>query len=108
MANLIVHPKTGIYQFRKVVPPKLRSKIGKREVKKSLETRDLAEARRRHAILSAELEQSWAKLKAEPEQSSADPTVIQLTGEQVVALSGDIYRALLRQHGEDPGSAKTW
>nr|WP_321982901.1 DUF6538 domain-containing protein [uncultured Cohaesibacter sp.] len=34
------HPKTGIYDYRKVVPVPLRAVIGKREEKRSLKTKD--------------------------------------------------------------------
>ncbi|WP_456763202.1 DUF6538 domain-containing protein [Bradyrhizobium sp. USDA 4011] len=40
------HPKTGIYQLRKVVPDDLRKLVGKREEKLSLQTRDPAEERK--------------------------------------------------------------
>lgn len=38
-------PRTGIYYFRKVIPPELRPAFGKREYKVSLGTRDPLEAR---------------------------------------------------------------
>jgi hypothetical protein len=53
------HPKTGIYQLRKVVPEDLRKFVGKREEKVSLQTRDPAEAKVRHPskrLTSADLE----------------------------------------------------
>ena len=53
------HPKTGIYQLRKVVPEDLRKFVGKHEEKVSLQTRDPAEAKVRHAskrLTSADLE----------------------------------------------------
>jgi len=37
--------KTGIYEFRRVVPERLRLVFGKREVVRSLGTRDAAEAK---------------------------------------------------------------
>ncbi|WP_166036855.1 DUF6538 domain-containing protein [Sphingosinicella sp. YJ22] len=38
-------PRTGIYYFRKVIPPELRPAFGKREYKVSLGTRDPVEAK---------------------------------------------------------------
>src|SRR6266404_3370582 len=38
------HPATSVYWLRKVVPFKLREKLGKRELKWSLQTKDRAEA----------------------------------------------------------------
>jgi hypothetical protein len=43
------HPRSGVYYLRKGVPEDLRELVGKREEKRSLETRDPAEAKRRHA-----------------------------------------------------------
>jgi len=37
-------PRTGVYYFRKVVPKLLRSKLGKTEIKISLNTKDPREA----------------------------------------------------------------
>ena len=41
------HPKSGVYWLRKGVPEDLRKLVGKREEKRSLQTRDPAEAKRR-------------------------------------------------------------
>ena len=40
MTQPFKHPKTGIYDYRKVVPELLRAVIGKREEKRSLKTKD--------------------------------------------------------------------
>jgi hypothetical protein len=48
------------------VPEDLRELVGKREEKRSLQTRDPAEAKRRHAEALAEIEQRWANLRAGP------------------------------------------
>ena len=43
------HPKTGVYWYRKVVPDRARHLFGgKREVRRSLRTKDRAEARVRY------------------------------------------------------------
>jgi hypothetical protein len=44
MARPWKHPKTGLYWLRKRVPDALRAKVGRREVRRSLGTRDPAEA----------------------------------------------------------------
>ena len=43
------NPATGVYHFRKVVPEALRAAVGKREIKLSLRTRDMREAKLRQA-----------------------------------------------------------
>jgi hypothetical protein len=46
------------------VPDDLRTRIGKREEKLTLKTRDPVEAKRLHAAALAALEQRWANLRA--------------------------------------------
>src|SRR5271166_1397403 len=60
------HPKTGVYWLRKRVPDDLRTRVGKREEKRSLKTRDPAEAKRQLVQALAELETRWANLRAGP------------------------------------------
>jgi hypothetical protein len=60
------HPKIGIYWLRKAVPEDLRPLIGEREEKRSLKTRDPAEAKRRHLEALTELGAQWANLRAGP------------------------------------------
>jgi hypothetical protein len=58
------HPKTGIYWFRKRVPDELRGVVGKLEEKRSLNTRDPAEAKVRHLAVLSEVETRWRNLRA--------------------------------------------
>jgi hypothetical protein len=60
------HPSSGVYWLRKGVPEDLRKLVGKREEKRSLQTRDPVEAKRRHAEALAEIESQWANLRAGP------------------------------------------
>ncbi|WP_114188919.1 DUF6538 domain-containing protein [Microvirga aerophila] len=60
------HPKTGVYWLRKRIPEDLRPILDKREEKRSLKTRDPAEAKRRHLEALTELEVQWANLRAGP------------------------------------------
>jgi hypothetical protein len=57
------HPKTGIYWLRKVVPDDLRAVVGKREFKFSLKTKDVTEAKQRHAAEVAKIEAKLANLR---------------------------------------------
>lgn len=63
MTRPFKHPDSGVYWFRKVVPADLRALVGKREEKQSLQTKDPALARRRHAEALAEVEARWANLR---------------------------------------------
>jgi hypothetical protein len=58
------HPKTGVFYFRRAVPERLRAGLGKREIKVSLGTKDLAEAKRRFAAEAARCEALFAKAAA--------------------------------------------
>ena len=60
------HPKSGVYWVRKRVPDDLLKLVGKREEKRSLQTRDPGEAKRRHVEALVEIEGRWANLRAGP------------------------------------------
>ena len=63
MAQPFKHPSSGIYYLRRKVPPELQSALG-REFKKSLKTRDPAEAKGRFARAWAESEEAFALARA--------------------------------------------
>ncbi len=54
------HPQTGIYYLYKELPPHLRAEMGKRQVRRSLKTRDPGEAKRLFVMAHAELEREMA------------------------------------------------
>lgn len=93
------HPKTGIFQFRKRVPSHLQALVGKKEEKTSLGTRDPAEARILHARMLADVEARWRQLSYGR---------ISLSQKQAEAIAGEIYREMVANHEENPGSADTW
>ena len=63
MARPWKHPKTGVYWLRKAVPKELRAIVGKLDEKKTLGTKEPAEAKRLHASALADLEAQWAQLR---------------------------------------------
>ena len=65
------HRKTGVYYFRKVVPSDLRPLVGKWEDKRTLGTKDPAEARKLHAELAVVVEREWSALRS-PALSQSD------------------------------------
>src|SRR3954471_1447774 len=93
------HPKTGIYQLRKVVPDDLRKLVGKREEKVSLQTRDPAEAKVRHAKALAELEARWANLRVGPKL---------LTEREAHQLAVVSYQRWLEQYRDNPSQQTSW
>jgi hypothetical protein len=90
MARPWKHPKTGIYWLRKRVPDDLRVRLGKREEKFTLKTRNPSEAKCLHAAALAALEQRWADLRAPVRQlDQADFHKVTITTfERCVAASG--------------------
>jgi integrase len=101
------HERTGIYQFRKVVPERLRPLVGKREVKISLGTRDPQEAKTRHATTASEVEAEWLRLERIADGLVGEERT-KLSLQQIVALAGEIYDGLIAQHGADPGPPSHW
>jgi integrase len=93
------HPNSGVYWLRKGVPEDLRALVGKREEKRSLQTRDPAEAKRRHAEALAELEVRWANLRAGPKS---------LTEREAHQLAAPYHDRWLVQHRDNPGGQTVW
>lgn len=94
MSRRTRHPVTGIYQFRKRDPEQLIPLIGKREERVSRGTRDPQEAKIAHARILAATEARWRQLAA---------GVISVSQKQSVAISGEIYRAMITENEDDPG-----
>jgi hypothetical protein len=93
------HPKTGIYWLRKRIPDALQPLVGKREVKRSLDTRDPAEAKRRHVQALAEVEAQWTNLRAGPHL---------LTEREAHDLATIAHDRWLDLHRDNPSEQTLW
>lgn len=93
------HPKTGVYWLRKRVPADLVAVIGRAEEKRSLQTKDAAEAKRRHLKLLSEMEGRWANLRVGPTR---------LTERQAHDLAARIREDVLAAHSDNPSQFKDW
>ena len=80
------NPKTGVFWFRRRVPRDLLALVGKREEKASLGTKEVGEAKRRHAAHAALVESRWANLRS---------GVRQLNMLEVHAIAGEFYEDLI-------------
>lgn len=80
------HPKTGIFWFRRRVPKDLLALVGKREEKTTLGTKDVGEAKRRHAAHAALVERRWENLRAGARR---------LNLQEVNAIAGEFYEDLI-------------
>ncbi|SDR08945.1 hypothetical protein SAMN05519103_00696 [Rhizobiales bacterium GAS113] len=95
MSRPFKHPETGVYYFRKAVPDHLREALGKREEKRSLRTKEPAEARRKFAAVASEVERQCATLRSD---------AVSLTHKEAYALAGRWYGWFVSRFEDDPGS----
>ena len=93
------HPDSGVYWFRRAVPADLRTLVGKREEKRSLQTKDPSIARRRHAEALAEVEIRWANLRG------GSRTLSEREAHQLAAVSHDRWLELYK---DNPSEQATW
>jgi hypothetical protein len=93
------HPTTGVYWLRKRVPVDLHVRVGKREEKRSLKTRDPAEAKRRHLQALSDLEVQWANLRAGPRT---------LTEREAHDLATVVHDHWLKIHRDNPSEQNVW
>src|SRR4051794_25511214 len=93
------HPKTGIYWLRKRVPADLVGVLGRAEEKRSLKTRDAAEAKRLHLQALAEIEARWSNLRAGPAA---------LTEREAHTLASRVYTNLLDLYRDNPSKFTFW
>lgn len=93
------HPKTGVYYFRVRVPADLVGVLGRAEVKASLGTKDPLLAKERFAQRAGEVSAEWAALRARP---------VAIPHRQLVALSGKLYRRIMKMFEDEPGESDLW
>lgn len=99
MSRPQLHPRSGVYWLRKRVPADLVTIVGRREEYFSLQTRDPAEAKRRHAEELLKLEQRWAGLRAGPRS---------LAEVEAHELSRVVHDQWLDQHRSNPSEQTFW
>lgn len=81
MTYIRKHPKTGVYEYRRVVPEALRAGVGKREIRRTLGTRDANEAKRLGHEVAAEVDRLLQEAEADapalgtPSENTALPIV---------------------------------
>ncbi|MEP9373542.1 DUF6538 domain-containing protein [Mesorhizobium sp. KR1-2] len=110
------HPRTGVYWYRQRVPVFLITvakgkrvtvtidgristpKIGN-ELTVSLDTKDVAEAKRRANEAQAEFDRIWLSFEERP---------VSLTLRQAVALAGEFYHVMRKALEDDPGESAMW
>jgi integrase len=103
-----LHPRTKVYYFRKGVPSSLRQMVGKSEIKISLKTKDLEEAKVAHRRLSTKIERDWAQLSPAPQIVEAKRKVLIASRHDIAALAGEMYREMVRRQEKEPGDEAVW
>lgn len=108
-------PGVDVYYFRKAVPEALWDVVGRREIRRTLRTRDPEVAKARHAEISLEVAAEWDRLRdivARQRMLEAkaphEVRLISLSQKDAHALAGELYREHVAAHEDDPGSAVEW
>ena len=91
MTYLWRHPHTGVYYFRRAVPNPLRIALGKTMVKKSLGTKNVAEAKRRAHPLAVQTEAEFEAAR----KHQAAPIRTELTDREMAFLVDAYHHQLL-------------
>jgi len=86
--------RTGIYEFRKRVPEDLQPILKKKEIVKSLGTKDATEARLLFARVAVEIEERFAALRRD---------ITTLNEREASVMAGEIYRQKVAVNVDDPG-----
>ncbi|WP_422033972.1 DUF6538 domain-containing protein [Reyranella sp.] len=104
MARPWRHPKSGKLYFRKAIPERLRKAAGLREFKRSLDTSDAREGRKRHSAMAGEYDALIERLEAPPLPTVEAEQVqaIAVTPGDLHALAGDLWRWLLERYTASP------
>lgn len=95
------HPKTGGYYVRVRVPTEMVEAVGQTWVKRTLGTKDPAEAKRRFPAALQGVQRQWEMARQKPAP---------LSRQQVMALAGAVYRELSGrfQGRADGADAEEW
>jgi hypothetical protein len=101
------HPQTGIYYLYKEIPPHLRAEMGRRQVRRSLRTRDPAEAKRLFVQAHAELEREMAEAEA---RMAARASADEISPERAAATVDRWLREVkpAQAYARWPSLATTW
>ncbi|PZX38975.1 hypothetical protein LY56_02984 [Roseinatronobacter thiooxidans] len=99
MSRPVKNSKTGVFYFRQKTPADLRRTFGKAEVSWSLNTKDEAEAKTRHAEAFQKQARVWQALRAKPEP---------IPHKKIMTMAGGFYRTLVASVEDEPGEPSMW
>ena len=95
--------KSANLQYRRRVPLDVQQAVGKRWVERSLNTADPREAKKRAAIITAELDRTWDTLRG-----AATPLQRWQQGSQWLAQQPSIYPPEYTGEPDDPADPTVW
>ncbi|RWP12306.1 MAG: hypothetical protein EOR00_27170 [Mesorhizobium sp.] len=120
MSRPTKHRKTGVYWFRKRVPADIAVLTGRKEVNKTLGTKDPEEAKRKFAEVLSEYELEWAQLRlgdgsvngsgsGGPDAADADELTPRLiTDREAHLLATTVHDEWLARFYDNPSEQLHW
>lgn len=120
MSRPTKHRKTGVYWFRKRLPADIAALTGRREVNKTLGTKDPEEAKRKYAEVLAGFEREWAQLRlgnhwvngsslSRPAAAGVDALAPRLiTDREAHLLAAAVHDEWLAKFQENPSEQLHW
>lgn len=93
------HPRTGTYWFRARVPTDLVAIVGRREVTRTLGTKNPSEAKARWAEVRAEFDTYWSNLRCGPRE---------ITEREAHEFASIFYTQWLNAHRDNPSQQTFW
>ncbi|MBM2711035.1 tyrosine-type recombinase/integrase [Mesorhizobium caraganae] len=112
MSRPVKHRKTGVYWFRKRLPADIAALTGRKEVNKTLGTKEPEEAKRRYAEVLAEFEADCSRIRlgvghGEPTQKAVSPAR-PITDREAHSLAQTVHDEWLAKFYDNPSEQLHW
>ncbi|ESY94841.1 DUF6538 domain-containing protein [Mesorhizobium sp. LNHC209A00] len=116
MSRPVKHRKTGVYWFRKRLPADIAALTGRKEVNKTLGTKDPEEAKRKYAVVLAEFEADCSRLRLgaargelkEQPTGGIEPARRSITDREAHSLAQTVHDEWLKKFYENPSEQLHW
>ncbi|WP_156464061.1 DUF6538 domain-containing protein [Devosia sp. Leaf420] len=103
-----MHPTTKVWYARLWVPVEFKPIVKKDEIRRSLRTKELPEAKRRFTQVVAEIEAEWQQMREAAEFVKPHLPERSLSQMEAHGLAGEIYRSIVELHRANPGHPEQW
>lgn len=116
MSRPVKHRKTGVYWFRKRLPADVAALTGRKEVNKTLGTKDPEEAKRKYAEVLAEFDADCSRLRLgaargelnEQPAVGIEPLRRPITDREAHSLAQTVHDEWLKRFYENPSEQLHW